>query len=381
MELKVSLNGALFFVYTFTIMFGGMLAEFISAFCLVSIAIIERKKIKQIIGNVNYSVLALTIIFFFFMCYMQHKMGNVKTDEIIRIIGLTKGICAPALFLLSFSTTAKRDECLNLLIYIMIGLNILYSIQTIMKIEWLSDFFVLGSVNGCAGASVVMLAVIVTQIQKCRRALHIKEGLFIITAYINILTTGSDTAFILCILETMMFLIMSRRMRLFFSTKGRKLISAIIATAMIGAMVVIYFIANGTIKIDSYALGTRVAIWRQAFKQFSLESSNNRLFGTGNDYVQMMSQRLEAHNFLIEILLTYGCVGLVVFLLSAFIIIKGIIKRVKVDTYDLLFPVFVYVIICMMHPFFTGVFLFQWICISAILYVAMNALKNKEMLI
>lgn len=178
-----------------------------------------------------------------------------------------------------------------------------------------------------------------------------------------------------------MFLIMSRRMRLFFSTKGRKLISAIIATAMIGAMVVIYFIANGTIKIDSYALGTRVAIWRQAFKQFSLESSNNRLFGTGSDYVQMMSQRLEAHNFLIEILLTYGCVGLVVFLLSAFIIIKGIIKRVKVDTYDLLFPVFVYVIICMMHPFFTGVFLFQWICISAILYVAMNALKNKEMLI
>ena len=67
MELKVSLNGALFFVYTFTIMFGGMLAEFISAFCLVSIAIIERKKIKQIIGNRNYSVLALTIIFFFFI--------------------------------------------------------------------------------------------------------------------------------------------------------------------------------------------------------------------------------------------------------------------------------------------------------------------------
>ncbi len=381
MELKVSLNGAVFFIYTFTIMFGGMIAEVISAVCLVSVAIMERKKIKQIIGNANYRVLLLTVISFFLMCYLQYKIGNVKTDDIIRIIGLTKGICAPALFLLSFSTAAKRDECLNLLIYVMICLNILYSIQTIMEIEWLREFFVLGSVNGCAGASVVMLAVIVTQIQKCRRELHIKEGLFIITAYLNIITTGSDTAFILCILETAMFLIMSRKVRLFFSSKRRKIFSVFIAAAIIGAMAAIYFIANGTIKMDSYALGTRVAIWRQAFKQFSLESSNNRLFGTGSDYVQMMSQRLEAHNFLIEILLIYGYVGLTVFLLSAVIIIKGIIKRVRVDTYDLLFPVFVYIIICMMHPFFTGVFPFQWICISSILYVVMNELKNKEMLI
>ena len=91
-------------------------------------------------------------------------------------------------------------------------------------------------------------------------------------------------------------------------------------------------------------------------------------FGTGDNHVQMMARAMEAHNVFLEILLIFGFVGLVYFAFTTYKTLRWIFRFNKSYSIHFIVSIISYLLVISMHPFYTGVYVFQSICIQSILF-------------
>ena len=371
--MKIRVDTIFFFLFIVAFLVEGVLAEGVACSCLLSIWVLDRKKNKLIIGKQLYGK-SLLFICFYLTLFIIHLYID-DCPNIIRFYGLTKCICTPALVLLVFPNICKEEKTILTIILLTMVYNMIYGISGLKEGVVLEDIcYQFGSYNGCSGIAVILFPIVFSMFHLCSQKSFEK--------YLLILYFFS-TFFVVYISEslTTQVILSFQLLILFFTSKRVKNIikrhTKLICVCVVFALALIsIFIANNTIELDPTALRTRADIWSTAYKSFVSQNIINIVLGGGDCWVQMESKVLQAHNAFIEILLIYGIVGLLFFVISCIYFFKNIFTRnLGHQSVYLCLSIISYFLFCFMHPFYTGVFAFQIICVLGMLYLLVNTLR------
>ncbi len=319
----------------------------------------SRRQIKCI--YISLFVLAIYVCLFL----VHYILGNHSSSELIRLLGITKCICTPVLVYICFLRNAFKMSSYITICAFLFVLNILYVN---------SDVLLIGSGNVCAGLNMVLLpmSLLLLTSRTCNPLIRLFCFLFVMNCFYFILKISSTTSLVLAILQVCFFMMRKPLVRLFVRERIRGWVIFLTVMIMVSSLVV----GLDYVSLDPEDLSDRVSIWKRSLVQFSLSDDFGVFFGEGDNKVQMMSQILESHNFMLEILLTYGIVGfLITFIVIVFILMAVFYTKNKNE--DLLaLTVVSYFLVCVMHPVFTGVFFFQWVASMVILFMYNYINKN-----
>lgn len=126
---------------------------------------------------------------------------------------------------------------------------------------------------------------------------------------------------------------------------------------------------------NSNNLGARSIIWERCRAIISL----NPIWGTGNNSIDTIYGVMAAHNFVLEIFLLCGVLGLCVYLVGVVVPIIVKIKRSthdKVEVLGLSCLVCIYFVICIFQPFITTSYMYN--CIFILTFINLSAYLEKR---
>lgn len=353
-------------------MLHGVIAEGLTVACLAIVIIGERNNIQKVISKKYYKACLIFVLSFMALFFVHIILINHNSEELIRFYGLTKNICFPALMILAFGFVCRDTFPLQLVLFEMIIFNLIYTVAFFIKGSMDDVSFQLGSINGCSGIAIVLLPAAVMYLRNLEserdeysRFLkkEIVAYVFIVTTIILVMLSDSLTSQLLLVIEmtAYLFSLLVRHIRIKQNFRG------LIIFVFLGSIAVSLLIATGKIALDPNGLRTRVGIWTRAYNQFTVNKDLQFVFGTGNDIVHMLTKDLEAHNMYLEILMIHGVAGL---LLAGWFIIYTIKMLLEMDTQRLK-PFYlsftIYIVICCLHPFYTGLSPFQFNCVVALI--------------
>ena len=190
-----------------------------------------------------------------------------------------------------------------------------------------------------------------------RRGIRIRTYVSLFLSILVIIISGSRTAFV-----TVLFIFLSL---LIFRQKDKKAkikMTFSTLTAAAGIYITYLYIPSVQLLLDramsvmkssgSVGSDVRTIIWASAFYNFK---SYNQLIGSGSNMVYQFSR--PAHNFLIEILLSCGYIGVFLFFLC---LIRALYRLLKNSNYEKRFFILqlliVYALVAYVQPFFSTAF-------------------------
>lgn len=365
--MKIEIRKTLFTMFVLFSLFGGIVNEALTWVCLLLSIWINRRAVVALIGKRSYFSLLLVIVAYCTLFIIQLSHGSVEPNQVIRLYGMTKCIITPILIALAFMDLCRQKYVLNVLIFIVIVFNMLYISSILLLSVDLDDIsFQLGSINGGSSTALVLLPAVVFNARRRRRQSQgsiIFKWIYYLSTIVFVAICDSGTSFVILALQILLYVITLIKNKLMLKTIRR---IAILAVA--GLIVFSIMIATGKIPLDPTELRSRADIWYTGYLQFAAHDRFSLFFGTGNDVVQMLSKQLEAHNAFLEVLFIYGYIGLAVFIIFVFCSVRKCISLSKGKSLGLYTSLISYVIIISMHPFYTGLFVFQVICVIAIIY-------------
>lgn len=374
--MKVAFRWLVLYVFIIAQLFSGVISEVIVWLCMIYMIATQSNHIKAIVGKKVYTLSIVFIIFYALLYLIQICISN--NLNVVRLFGLTKCICAPALMILAFGGLSTDRNVIKPLMLMMLVFNIIYVIALLLTGFNYSFSSLLGSYNGCATIGVIIFPSVVQfyRMQSRKSANRVFTRIYLLSFIVLLLISGSTTAQAIFLFQIMAFLF--ARLRVYGILN--KLLRGVMSVLPVGLIIFVFAIATGYIKTTGQELATRTAIWTRSYEYFTSFDGVHICFGTGNDIVQMMTKSLESHNMFMEILLIYGALGLIVFVLYLIGIIRGLIQSRSENSLTIFISVISYVAVCCIHPFYTGLFPFQTICLLAILssiYAFSNTYSNK----
>lgn len=371
--MKIDIRKLLLIIFLIALLFNGFVAELIMWISLATMVIISRHDIKIQIGNKGYNIAVFFILYYVILYILQISTGNYDTAQAIRLYGLTKNICAPALMLLAFGTVCKDGFSVKFVMWMLTIFNLFY-IGAILNPHYHDVIsYQMGSLNGGSGISVVLLPTALYYLKYPDKSNVPKRVnisvLFVFTTLFFVAISGSTTSQLLLLFEFFIYITLKIRM-------NKKILMRFLILVLIGASLASLIIASGKLSLNPDGLKTRVGIWTRAYSYFINQEKFCVIFGTGDDIVQMITKSLEAHNVFIEIMLIYGVTGLSFFIYSLYRVSKKIFTFQKANIRYLAACILSYVTICSLHPFYTGLTTFQSVSLISIMFLLFNT-KNK----
>ena len=355
----------LLLVFAVSVFMSGIVWEAISWATMIALMVGYKKTFIRQKGTKLFRLMWLYIACYVLL-FCVHSLSGLEFSAINRLFGLTKCICAPALLYFTFFRDARRLPVLRKILWLVFALNICYMVA---HARGQISLPLLGSENVILGINVVVFPLVYALIKKngySIRALN-KTSLACFaalgTGILCLLVIRASTSLAVFALQ----LIYIALMRLNRSKHRRRIMMWFSSAAIVGIVAFVLLVANGKIPLDSMAIGTRVAIWQQALRQYAAAPLWQKILGTGDDIIQMWTKSLEAHSVVIEILMIYGAAGLAAFIAAVVAVFRRL-KRKKEDVRIQLLMLISYFLTCFIHPFFTGVFPFQWLSMMAIIY-------------
>lgn len=377
--MKITINRMLFVILLFSLMLYGVVAEGITVACLVAAIVMERSKVLRVIDRKYYKACVLFVLSFVIIFFIHILFLNQNTEEIVRLYGLTKNICFPALMLLAFGFLCTEDFTLRIVMLEMTLFNIIYTVAFITRNNMEIVSFQLGSINGCSGISIILVPAAMMYLKSIKingnntNNQSLLVYLFIFTSVILVIVSDSSTSKLLLLLEFLAYIFSIIVGRIHFKQNLRGLLILIVLGAIGGSLL----IATGRLALDPNELKTRVGIWTRAYNQFSVTKGMDFLFGTGNDIVHMLTKDLEPHNMFLEILLIHGVLGLVLITVFLIYTLRLLLKMELKEFKPIFLSLTVYLTVCCLHPFFTGSTLFQFNCVTGLMFMLMLGKTNQ----
>ena len=357
------LRNFLLLIFGVSVFMSGIVWEAISWAAMIALMLGYKKTFIRQKGIKLFRMMWLYIAFYALL-FCVHCVSGKDFSAINRLFGLTKCICAPALLYFAFYRDARRPAVLRKILWLIFALNICYMVA---HARGQISLPLLGSENVILGINVVVFPLVYALIKKngySIRALN-KTSLACFaalgTGILCLLVIRASTSLAVFALQ----LIYIALMRLNRSKHRRRIMMWFSSAAIVGIVAFVLLVANGKIPLDSMAIGTRVAIWQQALRQYAAAPLWQKILG--DDIIQMWTKSLEAHSVVIEILMIYGAAGLAAFIAAVVAVFRRL-KRKKEDVRIQLLMLISYFLTCFIHPFFTGVFPFQWLSMMAIIY-------------
>lgn len=359
-----------FFIFLFSLLIDGVFPELLFVFSVVFFFITEYKNVKKMVGRRNCAFAIAYILFFLSLFVIQ--LSITEDVEVARLYGLTKCICAPALFFLLFYRLAKNGELIQPLLLFVIISNVVYTGYLLISgfdYEGFSSF--IGSYNGSSSLAVVSLPCIIYFWKKNRKNANPLMSFLLITAFLTsllmVLVSDSGTALLILALQCLFGILVLFKFKFF----SKKIFKVLLILSILVVFFGIVLVASKYIKTTGEEIGTRTGLWSTAYEHLLSFDLSHIIFGTGNDYIKTLTKTLEPHNMFMEILLIYGFVGLSIFMVF---FVANIIKflRIKYSNTFLvsIISMFSYLLVCFIHPFFTGVFVYQALCLLLIYSVS-----------
>lgn len=233
------------------------------------------------------------------------------------------------------------------------------------------------SSNYCATVLYLLYPILIYYIQKNRNNASSKKNvkrcyLAILLSFIVILTTGSRTAFGICV-YIFGFITL-------FTKWNQKKVIKIFSLVAVGTVALLFLINRIPTLQDVVVRALRVFtetnvvkgdirswIWEVALDTFK---GYNPWLGSGSNYFMFFDIYEPAHNFFIEVLLAYGWLGLGLLVLSHIVFVGCIVrKRTRTKKVYILAIFGAYLLTAYVQPFFSTSFncgLTVWMTMGAI---------------
>ncbi len=369
--MKIKLDSLLIIIFVLSAFGSGVIFQVILIGCLLFLAVGSKKYCIEIIGRSGYDWLLFYIwIFIVLFVFQIILVRNVTGSGIIRLFGLTRNICAPAFLFIIFSKHVKKIDVFSMFTFFLIVLNLIYEIQTVAGSL---VFTPVGSVNILNGIDAVFLPTIILYIRK--KATHIwLYRILLICSIVNFFLLVSTTYQMIVAI----FIIIYAISRIIRKNGSNKWISYGILGVGILAIFVSVFTVRSGVDFFNGTLHDRVNIWIRGYSQFLAGSPLEHWIGKGDNMVQMVSKTLAGHNMLMEALLTYGYIGCIMVIIL-FIALIFFLFKIRKDYSNFTYiticsTVLAYIFVCMMHPVFSGVFIFQ--IFSVVCFINILLLKS-----
>ena len=380
--MEITITNLLFITTMLGLLLDGIVAEGITVISLAAAILLERNRVRQVIKKKYYRACVFFVVSFIVLFFIHIAFLGQKRDAIIRLYGLTKNICFPALMVMAFGYVCADGFPFRVVMIEMTIFNLVYiaAIMTGTDLEEIS--FRLGSLNGCSGIDVVLLPAALVYLKSIKMPRTTDPSVadrslpayaFIITAVVMVAVSESSTSILLLIAEVLACLFFV----IIYAIRVNKNFKGVILVGAIGVIGIFLLIASGVIKVDPNALKTRAGIWTRAFHQFIDNKGLTIVFGTGDDTVHMLTKDLEPHNMFLEILLIHGVIGLLFIILFIVCTLKMLLKTDRKRIKPLLLCFVIYLAVCCLHPFFTGVTPFQFNCMTGLLFLLMTS-RSKQ---
>lgn len=367
--MKIDIRKLFLVIFLIALLFNGFVAELIMWLCLVAMMMITRYDLKKQIGSKGYKIAIFFCVFYIILYIVQILIGKHDIIHTIRLYGLTKNICAPALMLLSFGTICKDRFPIKFVMLMLTIFNLLY-ISAILN-PCYDDVisYQMGSLNGGSGISVVLLPASIYYLKHSYKNNPLPQMnisvLFIFTTLLFIALSDSTTSQLLLLFEILVYITLRIRM-------NKKTLMRVSLVILIGTAIISLLIASGGLALNPDRLKTRVGIWTRAYNYFREQETFYVMFGAGDDIVQMITKSLEAHNVFIEILLIYGVAGLCFFIYFFYKVSKRILAFQTENMRYIVACIVSYATICSLHPFYTGLTTFQSVSSISIMFLIFN---------
>ena len=295
------------------------------------------------------------LILFFIVGYViiQCFLLNLDVASIIRLYGITKTLFAmPIMILLLKDFIFKRDVIIEILPILLI-VDWITIISLITKIEALN---ILGGSQNYLGAINVILFPYIFKFFPGKIYKGYRKWFFI-TLVLLMIFSGSRTLMLTTAISFGFTVILEKDLN-----KKIRYLLLIILVALIGLFVLNSvasdsLIARGLSVFTNLNDASRSGLAMFTQRQYERYSNLEKLIGNGNTIV--LSQMKPAHNVFREVLLCYGKIGLIFYIVYIIIGILFIFRCKSVNKAYLLMVVFLALLIGWVQPFLTSGYLFQ----------------------
>lgn len=297
----------------------------------------------------------LPIILYMGLFAIQILYGGLDSATIVRLYGITKCLCGLCICILFAQKVCYKDISGIVLLYLtIINIGYLYAeyFHSMSEVGG-SSFWALGSVNALSGMNIIALPNILKK-NNVRPPLKI---IYLISLGLLTLSQSGTTltvSYILLAVEKGY-----RTLKRYFFVKKIQVKVRYMAYFLCFVFVSIYVFNKQCFDVFLSILdaldNARGNILKDAYYNNWIKFNGfKKLFGGGNNQFYHGMYMNVPHNAIIEIALTYGVFGIMVFVVEIIAIIKSLsIARSNRNFSEIFVTVIIAFIFFMLHPFYT----------------------------
>lgn len=362
--MKIKLDSLMLNLFVVLNVLNGIIWEF---FGLVFIGYYLLKNFFIKSDRINaWRVLAGMCVIWAIYVYIQYLILDLDFTSIIRLYGITKTICMPCVILLCFNSKSENRDII-LTIYPAVMLIVVLAV-----IDYLfgTNFLTVGSVNYVGSICILILAYTLKEMSDKYK---LWRTLFMLLTFIIVLVSGSRSV-ILAMVMVLVYTVLTEQ-------DPRKKI-CYFSIAVVVAAILLFFVITLGINYDynasrggdtilnniSRALSVftpegrvdqaRDDLNTRALAQYEVSSELQKMIGTGDNRVHIGMKPV--HNCFLEVLLCYGVIGLVYYIVYLILLCRILIKESKDVKYTFLI-LLIALLFGLVQPFLTTGTVFQMI--------------------
>lgn len=335
---------------------------------LLGLIFIGYYLIKEFFNKSNrikeWRILAgICLVWVIYMC-VQCAVLDLDVTSIIRLYGITKTICMPCIILLCLNSKAKKKDVLAT-IFPSILMMVAFAIMDFLFETSILSF---GGLNYIGAMCILISAYVFKEMPEKYKLLR---TLFMALTFIVVLTSGSRSV-ILALALALGYIVLTEQ-----NPKKRSRYLCIVA---IGVLILLFLAATLGLNYDfdtarggntvltniSRALSVFTSEGRvdqarddlstRALAQYEASSKLQKMIGSGDNRVHI--GMVPVHNCFLEVLLCYGIVGLICYIVYLILLCRIVIKESRDVRYT--FLIFLIALIFgMVQPFLTTGTVFQ----------------------
>lgn len=357
--MKTTQNQILLWVFIISTLIGGIISEAIGWMALFILFYNNRnyRKIERYCTNSIENLLLVVIVIFFYI--VQVVELHLGLGESIRLYGITKTVVAFMIVRILLGPMIVREDIIEDVFYLLLFVNA-YALIVILRNGDAAS--VLGGSRNYIGAiDVVLLPYVLRFMPENRKKSRV---IWLIVTFGLTLFSGSRSMLLSAIIAVAATVVLGEGLQ-------RK-IKYFILFGIVACLILMFgdIFSNAGGFSRSFSIFTvfsdkaRSDLFDSFVVQYGQYSELQKMIGSGNNLI--VWRETPPHNFVLEILLCFGKVGLSVFIISTLVVIFRLLRNKK--KYSCLI-IGLGLLINLVQPFITTGYLFQVIMSIACLTV------------
>lgn len=313
-----------------------------------------------------YHIAMMGILFLIIILFLiQVLVNNQGSSWTVRLFGLTKCIMGFEVFFLICKNTSEKYDLYNFFLIFLVFYNALYVYCTITgDINLISKY---GSINSCCALNSIFFPVFLAKKEEKKGLSHIYLLTFIAIAAAAL----SSTFYASIVAEIVCLIVFKFKEKISLHIKQIVYIGSGFFFIIVGLF--LYNLFNSSvfakkviIVIQSLDMA-RANIYTIALNTYKNSSLFVKIFGNGNNIIYRAYDSTAAHNFILEMALVYGAVGVLILVIETYVIIRWTYSISSRITQSYIFlPLIGGYVMFLFHPFYTTFYIQKYIFILAV---------------